>query len=151
MGRLTTTLCTALLLAPVGAQAQEARIPRKKLPVAVLTAFEKAYPKATLKRAMKETKDGRVTFEIESLDGNTGRDLLYLANGTVIEIEETIPMAELPEPVKAAVVGKYPKGRIVKAEKVTRGAELSYDIEIRNGKRKVSLDLDAAGKVVGKQ
>ncbi len=149
MSHITTLFSTILLLAPAGARAQETRLSRKEIPSAVLAAFEKAYPKATIKHAMKESKDGRTTIEIESLDGTTGRDLQYMADGMVMEIEETIPMSEIPAPVIAAVKGKHPKGKIVKAEKVTRGAVVTYDIEIRNGKRKVSLDLDASGKLLG--
>ena len=150
-GRITTPLCTVLLLASVCAQAQGVRLSRKEIPVAVVAAFEKDYPKATLKHAMKEQKDGHVTYEIESLDGTTGRDLQYLADGTLIEIEETLPMSGVPESVKASVAGKYPKGKIVKAEKVTRGAKVSYDIEIKEGKRKVALDLDDTGTILAKE
>lgn len=117
MSHITTLFSTILLLAPAGARAQETRLSRKEIPSAVLAAFEKAYPKATIKHAMKESKDGRTTIEIESLDGTTGRDLQYMADGMVMEIEETIPMSEIPAPVIATVKGKHPKGKIVKAEK----------------------------------
>ncbi len=56
----------------------------------MLAAFEKAYPKATLTRAMQEKKAGRVTFELESLAGTIGRGLQYRAEGTVLEIDEAL-------------------------------------------------------------
>ncbi len=149
MRLIETTICSALFLTlALGAQAQEKKLAKKDIPPPVLAAFQKAYPKAILKSVAEEKKDGKTTYEIESLDGKTGRDLHYLADGTVVEIEETIAIAEIPEAVKNAVTGKYPKGKIAKAEKVTKGSSVSYDIEIKTGKGMVSMDVDASGKVL---
>ena len=149
MRLIETTIYSALFLTlAAGAQAQEKKLSKKDIPAPVLAAFHKAYPKATIRAAAEEKKDGKITFEIESLDGKTARDLQYEADGTVVEIEETIAITEIPEAAKAAVTGKHPKGKIVKAEKVTKGSEVSYDIEIKTRKGKVSMDMDASGKVL---
>lgn len=149
MGRMANTIISALFLTlAAGAQAkdQERKLTTKELPSAVLTAFQKAYPKATIKGVAEEKKDGKTYFEIESMDGKTSRDLLYQADGTVAEIEEGLDLAELPEAAKSAVMAKYPKGKLIKAEKVTKGSQVSYDIEVKMGKRKVEVDVDASGK-----
>ena len=149
MRLIGNTICSALFLTlAVGAQAGEKKLSKKNLPPAVLAAFQKTYPKADIKSAAEEKKDGKTTYEIESMDGKTARDLQYLADGTVLEIEETIAITEIPGATKAAVDGKYPKGKIVKVEKVTKGAAVSYDIEITTGKGRVSMDVDASGKVL---
>ena len=148
MRHIKTILCSALFLAlAVHAPAQEKKVSPKKLPAAVLASFKQAYPKAVIKGASEENQAGKIIFEIESLDGKTARDLQYLADGTVVEIEETIAITEIPAAAKAAVAGKYPKGKIVKVERVTKGSMVSYDIEIKTGKKKVSMDVDANGKV----
>jgi lactam utilization protein B len=142
-------LCTVLFLAlATGAHAQERKLSRKALPAPVLAAFQKAYPKAVIKAAAEETQNGVTTFEIESLDGKVARDLQYQADGTLVEIEETLALSEVPEAVKAAAAAKYPQGKLLKAEKVTKGAVTSYDIEIKTGRGKVSMEVDAAGKLL---
>jgi hypothetical protein len=149
MQRVARVTCLILCLGfAVGALAQEKKITKKDLPVPVLSSFQKAYPKATIKGLSTETEEGKTYFEIESVDGKVKRDLLYLADGTVAEIEETVAAADLPAPVKAAVAAKHPKGKIAKVEKVTRGGVVSYDVVLRSGKTNVELSIDPAGKVL---
>jgi hypothetical protein len=130
------------------AEAGEKKIAKKDLPAPVMAAFQKAYPKATIKGASTEVEEGKTYYEIESLDGKVKRDLLYLADGTVAEIEETVSPADLPPQVKAAVTDKYPKGKIGKAEMVTRGAVAAYEVVVKSGKTTVEMSIDPAGKVL---
>jgi hypothetical protein len=149
MENIGRIFCLVLcLVLATGALAQEKKVAKKNLPAPVLSAFLKAYPKAMIKAASKENEEGRTYFEIESVDGKVKRDLLYLPDGTVAEIEESVAAADLPAPVKAAVVAKHPKGKIVKAEKSTRGAVVTYDVVVRSGKTAVEMSLDPAGNVL---
>jgi hypothetical protein len=140
--------CTALCLALVATlSAQERKLSRKQVPPAVLAAFQKAYPRAVIKGTLEEKKDGKTFIEVESLDGKISRDLLYNVDGTVAEMEESMAVADLPEAVKTAVAAKYPKGRILKAEKATAGAAITYCLQVRAGKNTVSVSVDPAGKI----
>ena len=115
------------------------------LPAPILAAFEAAYPHATLKSAAAEKEDGKVVWEVESTENGLGRDLLYAPDGSVLEIEEEVPSAQLPAPVTAAVKAQYPAARIVKAEKVTRGATVTYELQLA-GAAKKSIELTPEGK-----
>ncbi len=126
----------------------EKKLTRKQVPAAVLTAFEKAYPSATIKGYSKEDEKGKVYFEIESMDGETGRDVLYNPDGTVAEVEQSMAAGDLPAAVKSAVSKEYPKGTISKAEKTTRGNDVSYEVHLMIGKSKHEVVLDANGKVI---
>ncbi|MHB8078667.1 MAG: PepSY-like domain-containing protein [Candidatus Krumholzibacteriia bacterium] len=140
-----------LVLALAGAcfaQEKETKLPGKDVPAAVMTAFHNAYPKAEIKGTAKEVENGKTYFEIESIDGGMSRDLLYLADGTVTEIEEAVDPATLPAPVKAAAEAKYPQGKIVKAERTTRDAATTYDLQIMSGKTKENLTLGPDGKAI---
>ncbi len=149
MGLATKAIFSALLLTmTLGAQEQEKKLTKKELPAAVLSAFQKTYPKANIKGIAEEKKDGKTYFEIESIDGKISRDLLYLADGSVAEIEESMAVAELPEAVKTSVDAKYPKAKIAKAEKVIKGKDVSYSVGLKTEKGKVTLDMDASGKVL---
>lgn len=149
--RALVMVCAALFLSTMfslSAFTQEKKISKKDLPQAVLSAFEKAYPKAAIKGLSQEVENGKTYYEIESVDGKTTRDLLYLADGSVTEIEEGVSVAELPPPVKATLLKEYPKGRVLKAEKTTKGTTVAYEMKVSSGKINAELVIDPTGKVV---
>lgn len=115
------------------------------VPGAVLEAFAKAYPNATIKGYSKETENGQVLYEIESEEGKTARDVTYSADGNVISVEETLDTSELPEGVKAALDTKFPGGKILKAEKVTKGAVVAYEFRIKHKGKKMEIVFDPEG------
>ena len=96
-----------------------------ELPPAVASAFKKAYPNAVINASAKEEENGETVYEIESVDKGMNRDLLYRADGTVLECEEQIKEADLPAPVIAALKTLYPKATVTKAERTTKGALLA--------------------------
>lgn len=149
MQRIGTAVCLIFCLVfAFTSLAQEKKISRKDLPRPVLDAFEKAYPKATIKGLSMEKENGKTYYEVESVEGTTTRDLLYLPDGTIVEIEEGIAMADLPTPVKEAIVAKYPKGRVDKAERTTRGPAVSYEMRISFSGKSIEVSFDPAGKLL---
>lgn len=152
----TLTISLALfvvlyLFGPLTTLAQEKKIARKDVPAAVLSAFEKSYPKATPKGFSKESEKGKTYYEIESVEGRTTRDILYLADGTVAEVEEGVSASDLPASVKTSVIKKYPEGKIVRAEKTTRNSSVTYEVRIRSGKSSYELAVDPSGKIVSEK
>lgn len=126
------------------------KLTEKDLPPTVLAAFQKAYPKATIAGVDKEKEGGKMVFEIESVDGTIHRDLLYAPDGKVIAIEESVAIDQLPEAVRNAVTKEFPQGKIEKAEKVMRGAELKYEFLVQSGETTHEVVIDPSGKVLKK-
>lgn len=56
--------------------------------------------------------------------------------------------ADLPGAVKTTVEAKFPKAKLAKAEKVTKGTEVSYSVVVKTPKGNVTLDVDTTGKVL---
>ena len=141
-----------VVVAPV-TSAQDRPPSTAKLPKAVLTAFEKAYPNAKVLTSTSENENGKTLYEIESLDEGRRRDLLYLADGTVWACEETIDPTTLPAPVKIAIDHQYEGWKIEKAEKATLGKSEAYELVLSKGKERTSLVLAPDGTVrkTGKQ
>ncbi len=135
----------AVLPAHAAEKGEEANV---KAPQAVMTAFQKAYPKATIRDISKEMKDGKTYYEIESMDGAQRRDLLYLADGTVFEIEEAMNTGDLPKAITNALSTKYPKGKVQRAERITRGNVTQYEVLIENGEDNLEVLLDSKGAIV---
>jgi hypothetical protein len=123
-------------------------IPEKEVPAAVLAAFQKAYPEALMKAFARENEDGKTYYEIESIDGGRARDVLYLADGSVVESEVGVSEAELPATVKATLEKRHPRRQMVKAEKTIRGSTITYEVNLKTGKDKYELVIEPGGRVV---
>ncbi len=54
------------------------KLDKKDLPKEVFNSFQKSYPNATIKGASMENEEGKIYYEIESVDGKqTQRFTLY--------------------------------------------------------------------------
>jgi hypothetical protein len=149
-GLFVALLVLAAAVATSPLPAQEKKISRKDVPPAVLAAFEKAYPHAKIRGTSTEVENGKTCFEIESVDGTGSRDVLYLPDGTVAEVEEAVPPGALPGAVRSAVGKEFAKAKIAKAEKTTRGTDIFYEVHVSLGLKKGSIVLDPSGKVLEK-
>lgn len=128
------------------ALAQEGgRIDCKQVPAPVMTVFKETYPTATVKGCAREADDDKTLYEIESVDGDANRDVVYDDDGQVIVIEELMNTASLPEPVQQAVREKAPKGEIEVAKKLTRGASVSYELQIHDAGTSKEIVFDPKG------
>jgi len=137
--------------APARANAQgEKKLAVKDLPAAVAASFHKAYPHAKIRGASTEEENGKTYYEVESIDGMVKRDLLYAADGTCVEIEETIAAAALPNAVSKSLKQEFPRGKILKAEKVTKDQTSTYELVVQAGKDRWEVAFDPTGKVVEK-
>jgi hypothetical protein len=73
--------------------AQERSLKKRDVPKAVLEAFKNSYPKATIKGYSKETDNGKVVYEVESIERKKHRNISYTSDGRVVTIEESIAYA----------------------------------------------------------
>ena len=155
MKRFQRRVLGALIALPVLALselvlAKEQRITRNEVPEAVLAAFEEAYPKATIKGYARETEKGQTAYEIESLEGKTRRDVTYTPHGKLISVEETVDTSDLPPGVKAALAKKFPDGKVLRAERVMKGAVVGYEFRIEHEGATTEIVFDAQGNELKK-
>jgi hypothetical protein len=132
-------------------QENEKKITRKDVPPVVLAAFEKAYPKAKILGYTEETEDGRIAFEIESVEGKVHRDVLYWPDGKLIVVEESFPVGEMPKAVQDAIKKASPTGVVEISEILIRGKTVEYEVLIREGKKSFELLLHPAGKILKRE
>ena len=129
--------------------AQEQQVRRKGVPEPVLAAFEKAYPNATVKGYSKEKDDaGRTVYEVECVEGTVKRDVTYLADGTLVSVEEIVELGAVPSVVKAAVDTKFPGGKILRVEKIMKSDQVAYEFQVRHNGRKTEVVFDPDGNEV---
>lgn len=102
-----------------------------KLPAAVLSAFKKAYPDATVKNVNHEKEDGQEQYEIESTNHGRGLDVNYKPDGTLLVVEEEVTEADVPAAVTAAILKRYPKATATLRERMTEKGVTSFEITLK--------------------
>jgi hypothetical protein len=132
--------------------AGEEKVPLKDVPKAVLDAVKAKFPMAELTEAVKETEEGKTIFEIALKDKGRKLDVSATAEGKITEIEQEIAAKDLPGAVSSALVAKYPKATIQKAERITQidGAKESKNYEVvlvTEGKKTLEVKVSPDGKI----
>ena len=115
------------------------------VPAAVTNAFNSKYPGAT---NVKWGKESAKEFEAEfNLNGNNV-SANFATNGTWVETETVIKVADLPAAVVAAINKKYPGAVITSAEKLEEpGDTLLYETVIKVKGKKRTLEMKADGSL----
>ena len=131
--------------------AQEQSIKKKEMPKGILASFQKAYPKAKTVGFSKETDEGEVFYEIESTEGTIHRDVTYAADGSLLSVEETLPLDQLPEPVRSTISNEYPGAKVTRCEKVTKPSSTEFEVVVSSGKQNYELVLSEDGTVLKKE
>jgi len=144
-------LIIAMAIPPGMSFSQEQSLKKKDVPKAIMGAFEKSYPKATIKGFSKETGKDKVVYEIESTEGDLHRDVSYAVDGSVVSVEESMSFKDLPEPVRSAFAQKYPKAKVISCEKVSEGSATQFELLLRAGKKKYEVVFNADGSIAEKE
>jgi hypothetical protein len=118
------------------------------LPEKVINAFKSAYPAAIIKKSSIEIKKGMEIYKIESSEKKIKRDLFYSNEGIIIEIRESLSIPNIPENITDALAEGYEGCEIKKAEKVTIGEAIEYDLIIKCGTDKFSVNIDKSGNII---
>jgi len=103
-----------------------------------------------IKGTSKETEKGTTYYEIESVDGTLNRDLLYTADGKAAEIEEAIASSDLPAAVQQTLAKEFPGAIVLKAEKMAKGDQKLFELQIQIKDKKIGVMLDPKGKIIEK-
>ena len=145
-----TTILVTFLIAFGQANASETELTKQQVPKAILDAFEKAHPNAQEVEFEKEMVEGKAVYEVEYKENGREYEILYDSDGVILQMEETLDVKALPEPIVQAISKAYPKATIEDAEKVMKpdGTVIAYEVEIKTEGKKLELELDADGKIL---
>ena len=148
--RVLLVIPAAVLMA-TGATAGEKKTELKDLPPAVQAAVleqAKDLPAYTLS---VEEEDGETSYEVESKVNGFSRDVHIDASGVVVEVEEEMDPARLPEPVRKAVEEAAGGGTIRKVEALTKGGATEYEVVITGPRGKSKFVVSGDGTIKKKQ
>lgn len=141
-------LALGMLCFCIGLRGQEQKISSRDVPEAVRTALAKTYPNAKVRNWDKEIQDGKIVYEAEGVtDGNIIRNVMYSPEGNLVQVEETVPVADLPASITDAVSKQYPKAVIQSAEKKTHGETGEYVLKLKGATAK-KIIVNTDGKTI---
>ena len=118
------------------------------VPAAIKTAFAAKFPTAnTIKWQKESATEYEANFVVEGVEMSAN----FAEDGTWLETEKEIPLAELPQSVKDDLAIRY-KGCVIKEATFIETAKKGniFEAEIVFNKKKMEAMYDAAGKFMGK-
>jgi uncharacterized membrane protein YkoI len=146
----TPAIATAavILLGLSVARAQEEKIALDKLPKEVLDAVKAKYPGAELLGAEREKEKGKTVYEVALKHKGHRIEVTLTPEGKIIEIEKEVAVKDFPKAVQEALAAKYAKAKVKKAEEVTKGEKVVYEVLIDNDGALLEVVFDPSGKIL---
>ena len=132
---------------PVKADVSVKKISKKEIPPEVMNAFVAKYPGAEIKGQEKQIREKVAFYQIASVDSGKSRDVLFQADGVVVEVAESVEEGQIPQNIRTAVKQKYPDAAISNVFWVTRGQHVEYEISLETGKKTTDVVANLAGKI----
>lgn len=147
----STTIIAAISMAisALPATAQEKKISRSELPVAVEKTVSQQTKGATIRGFSRETENGKTIYEAElTVDGHS-KDVSMDENGTVVEVEEQISLESLSPAVRESLALKAGKGKIAKVESLTKQGKLvAYEAKVQLNGKKSEIQVGPDGQAL---
>lgn len=142
------------LFTPAARAGDEEEIPLDKVPAKALEAVRKAFPQGKLDRATKGTDEDGVYYSIHLRHQKRDYEVTVTPDGTITEIAKEIEFKELPKPVAAAVLKRYPKAKIAEIAELTepgvKGKKYHFELTTAEGKE-LEVVFDVDGKLVSEE
>ena len=125
-------LMVPVVLVASGVSAAEKRVKMESLPPAVQKTVQEQAKGATIRGLAKEIEDGKTFYEAELKVNGHNKDVLIDPAGSVVEVEEEVPLDSVPAAVKDAIQQHAAKGQIVLVESVSKNdAIVAYEAKIK--------------------
>ena len=142
-------VAAATMLFPIFlfSQEQEKKIPRSDLPPAVEKTVAEQSKNAEIRGFSEEKENGQTFYEAELIVNGHSKDVLVDMNGTMVEVEEQVPIESLPPAVREGLQAKAGSGKLIKVEKLTKKDKLvAYEAKILTNGKKSEVQVGPEGK-----
>jgi hypothetical protein len=142
----------ALLLSASIANAQEERkVRRNQLPAAVEKTVAAESQGATIKGFSREVEKGKTYYEAEMSINGRGKDILMDTKGNVVEVEEQVEIATLPQAVQDGLKQAAGTGTIEMVESLTKNGKLvGYEGHVKRGNKRSEIQVGPNGEKLKK-
>lgn len=143
--KLTLAICFAFVTGVIGV-AQEKKVKMSELPAAVQATVKAESKGAKIRGLDTEVEKGQRLYEAEMIVNGHGKDISIDESGKVVEVEEEVPLDQVPAAAKSAIEKGAKGGKIGKIESVTTGGKLvAYEAQVRKGAKHSEVRVDPEG------
>ncbi len=142
------------LICPDGVpgQAKDQPVKMADLPPAVQAMVKELSKGAKLRGLSKEVQNGRTLYEAETIVNGHGKDFELDSTGAVVEVEDEVPLASLPEAARTAIEKGAGGGKVLKVESVTQGSSVvAYEAKVSKEDKRSQVRVDPEGKPAPEQ
>jgi hypothetical protein len=147
MKNYLVALAAGLVLLAGNASAQEKKIKRSELPPAVEKTVAAQSAGATILGFSTEKEKGQTLYEVEMTVSGHSKDVSMTTDGSIVEVEEQVPLDSLSAEVKAGLQAKAGKGKITKVESLTKKDKLvAYEAKVETNGKKTEIQVGPDGK-----
>ena len=133
----------------------ERNVTEREVPPAVLQAFKAAYPNAEVRGYAEEAEGGQKLYEISFTHKGKRIDIAYASDGKLLELEETIDLADLPQAAHDEIKNTFKDATIKRVERIVKGERTGYEAKLdvpENGAvKRYELVFDQDGKLLKKK
>ena len=128
----------------------EKAVSLKSLPAAVRkTALEQSKGATIVGLSKEAGEDGKMVYEVEMKASGRGRDIIIAGDGTLLILEQQVPMASLPVAVRATIEKNAGKRKILLVETVTQADTLAYyEAQVRDRKAIAEIKVGRDGQLI---
>jgi hypothetical protein len=145
-------LAFSSLLSLYSAHAEEKRISRSRLPVAVRRTADDQARGAIVRRYTTEIENGQREYEVELTINGRSRDVTIASDGRLLQIEEQVAAEALPQAVLYSLRNKAGQGEITRIESITKnGAVIAWEAHVRAAARRFAIRVDSNGQTLSRQ
>ena len=126
---------------------QEKKLTKDQLPAAVQKTVDEQSKGATVRGYSTEKEDGKTIYEVQLTVNGKSRDVSMDPSGIVLEIEDQVDFASLPDPVQAGLKKKAAAGKILSVEALTKKGKLvAYEAVVETAGKKHEIQVGPDGK-----
>jgi hypothetical protein len=139
----------------LSADTKEEKITANKLPKKVMDAVRSWFPEPEFTSLTKETRDGKVVYDLEFKYKGRKYEMDIKEDGIVLEIEKEVAAKDLPAAVARALKAKHAKATIKEAMEVNlvSGKKLTldhYEVILETAERTtMEVTVSPDGKKIG--
>ena len=144
---MTTMMMCALSLLLTAKD--EKHLKFEALPEAVRLKVNEKFPKAKVVDAeLEKGPDGKEVYEVKVLLAGAKTEVSLTAEGTIVSLERTVEWKNVPADVKKALAASAAKDlKIERAEEVTEGEVVTWELAGKRGGKRFEVVIDAKGAV----
>jgi len=129
------------------AAAQETQLKKSDLPPAVQRTADAQSQGATVRSYSSEMEQGKLEYEVALTVNGRSRNVTIAPDGSLLEIEDEVALAELPAAVRTGLEAKAAPGTITKVESITKhGMLVAYEAQVRTGGKRSEIQVGPDGQ-----